>query len=460
MPADVLLVTRSIESINKAISYCADDCRKLIIVNMMESDELVIKKTRGHFNAHFYNIDPERSISWSVNRALTSSHESWVFLLTDETVSLLSTVGSLEDIAVTIPRLASLKGMALPGISPSRYHSFFGTLYSRRVLRDVKQFDPSIRDLSVVAYNWAREVQNQGWFHMLTYVESSTILPPSVLPRSVETEESNGDGDQDAYIVPNIRGSGQTRWRGLGTKPPWAYSTTVVIPHYGPNVRILMSAVESWRHQFNRPYILVYDTGTPSKYHPDIRAISSEDVEVHFMRWHGLREPLTSVSLAFDHGIIDCRTRRIIFTHNDVFPLSQTIVDELVNLCDESNPVVGYESHYLSERVPDKLVGTQLTCAYLPTLNRVRLRWISGDRDDSPEEGFGLSLHYAGIKPRFIGIEKNSINVRTTHFHHVGKFTTAPLYYPGIVHHVNIAASEVIEEAEKRLMRWRESSDG
>jgi hypothetical protein len=157
------------------------------------------------------------------------------------------------------------------------------------------------------------------------------------------------------------------------------------------------------------------------------------------------------VALVYNHGILDCRTRYLIFTHNDLVPISQTVVSDLISSCSEDIPVVGYESCPFPN-----YVGTQLTVACRPVLDQVRIRWEMATPYTWVEEGFNRCLGQAGITPRLIGREKQG-RVRTPHFDHVGRLVTTRVYFQDSLELVRVKADldQVLEESEQRLQSWR-----
>jgi hypothetical protein len=324
-----------------------------------------------------------------------------------------------------------------------------GTLYSTSVLKNIAGFEPTVPDISMVAYDWARATRDRGWAHITTYVEGTDDSPRSV-SSGEEREDFSEEKSRDGLVIPR---PGPINWMGSFKRRPWHYKATVVIPHYGRDLRLLTNVIESWRLQTERPYIVVYDTGTSAEYHSSLRALASYDTEVHFCRWHGVRNPYDPVALAYNHGITDCRTKHILFTHNDIVPLSQTVVSELISSSFEDVPVVGYESSAVHN-----IVGTQLTIAHMPTLRRIRAVWDIIPTYNWIEEGFNTGLKQAGVTPRFIGKEK-SYRYKTPHFDHVGSWTTANLYVStdDVVCRVRSDLEQVLAEAEARLRVWRGS---
>jgi hypothetical protein len=310
-----------------------------------------------------------------------------------------------------------------------------------------------VTDVSVVAYTWATSVSEEGFIHVTAYVEDTGDSPAIVLPREVE-DHLLEDKIRDSLVIPQLELP--NGWMGSVKKRPWHYRATVVIPHFGNDFRLLMNVIESWRLQTERPYILIYDTGTPPEHHASLRALASYDTEVHFCRWHGVRNIYDPVALVYNHGIMDCRTKHIIFTHNDLVPISQTIVGDLILSACEDTPVVGYESNPFPT-----LVGTQLTAAYMSVLDRIKARWEIIHSYTWVEEGFNRCLKQAGITPMFIGREKNGRS-KTPHFDHVGCFVTTKIYFKEghELTRVKSDLAQMLEETEKRLQGWRGAYNG
>ena len=325
-----------------------------------------------------------------------------------------------------------------------------GTVYSVSVLKGIHAFPLMVTDVSVAAYNWATSVGDRGWAHVTAYVEDTADSPAVDLPR-----ESDGDfledKIRDSLVIPRV--DSVNGWLGSAKKRPWHFKATVVIPHFGKDLRLLMNVIESWRLQTEHPYILIYDTGTPPEYHGSLRGLASYDTEVHFCRWHGVRNVYDPVVMAYNHGMTDCRTKHIIFTHNDLVPISKTLVSDLISSSLEGTPVVGYESNNRPG-----LVGTQLTAAYMPVLDRIRARWEIIHSDTWAEEGFNRCLKQAGIVPRFIGKEKSGRS-KTPHFDHIGALVTTRVYF-NKGHDFSLVMANldrVLEEAEARVQVWRGS---
>lgn len=448
---DVILITETGAPIGPVSHYCTDQKHNLIVVDVSDSENglsLRSLELSDGITITLLKSSIIKTVSSAVCKALGYCNSQWVLIIDDVTFNTIRNLPDIKKIAETIPRLASIRQTNVPGVHPIQFNPLMGTLYSLPVLRGIHSFPVMITDISVVAYTWATSVGGEGFIHVTAYVEDTGDSPAIVLPREVE-DHLLEEKTRDSLVIPQL--GSLKGWVGLAKKRPWHYRVTVVIPHFGNDFRLLMNVIESWRLQTERPYILIYDTGTPPEHHASLRALASYDVEVHFCRWHGVRNIYDSVALAYNHGIIDCRTRHIIFTHNDLVPISQTVVSDLISSSCEDTPVVGYESSFLPT-----LVGTQLTAVYMPALDQVRVKWEIIPSYTWVEEGFNRCLQQAGITPMLIGREKSGRS-RTPHFDHVGCLVITKLYFNEgrELARVKSDLDQVLEETEKRLQGWR-----
>jgi hypothetical protein len=428
-----------------------DQKNNLIIVDVSKSEDgLLLRSMDLGDGVTLTSLRSSRlkTISSAVLKALSHCQSRWVFVIDDATFGTIRNLPTIKKVAETVPRLASIRQTNVPGIHAVQYNQLMGTLYSFPVLNGIHLFPMMIADVSVVAYTWANSVGGEGWVHVTAYVEDTGDPPAIVLPREVE-DHFLEEKTRDSLVIPQLESL--HGWKGSVKKRPWHYRATVVIPHFGTAFYLLMNVIESWRLQKEHPYILIYDTGTPPEHHAALRALASYDTEVHFCRWHGVKNVYDPVAMVYNHGITDCRTQHIIFTHNDLVPISRTLVGDLISASCEDTPVVGYEC----ETKPG-LIGTQLTAAYMPVLDRIRARWDLAPSDTLIEEGFTRCFKQAGITPRFIGREKAG-RTRTLHFDHIGGLVTTKLYLRRSYKDTPIQSSldKVLEETEARLQVWR-----
>lgn len=449
---DIVLITETGTPIGPVSHYCTDQKYNLIVVDVSKSaDGISLRPLELSDGITVTLLRPSslKTVSSAVCKALGHCHSRWVFVIDDSTFGTIRNLSTIKKIAETVPRLASIRQTNVPGIHPTNFNPLMGTLYSAPVLNGIHAFPMMIADISVVAYTWGTSVGGEGWAHVTAYVEDTGDSPAIVLPRGVE-DHLLEEKTRDSLVIPQLDSS--KGWMGSVKKRPWHYRATVVIPHFGTDFRLLMGVIESWRLQTKNLYILIYDTGTPPEHHAALRALASYDTEIHFCRWHGVKNMYDPVALAYDHGITDCRTPHIIFTHNDLVPISKTVASDLLSSCLlEDSPVVGYESV-----TRPGLIGTQLTVASMTVLGQIRARWHTDSSDSGIEEGFNRCLKQAGITPRFVGKEKLGRS-KTPHFDHIGSLVTTRLYINNgkPVPSVQDNLDRVLEETEARLQSWR-----
>ena len=208
---------------------------------------------------------------------------------------------------------------------------------------------------------------------------------------------------------------------------PHAYPVTVVIPHLN-TVEQLELAIECWRWQSVRPYILVIDTGSRWEVCEELELrIRRNDCEVHFIRAHGYRHSSAPVTHALDLAHSICRTPYLFHTHSDVFPMRRDFLAFMLAQCSESSPVVGWQ---MSPRTSTKgsptrhewaeAVSHTATAVHMATAHRARLMWsmesyyahrpherVNTAGWPDTESPFLLTMKAAGIKPILLGPEPN-----------------------------------------------------
>lgn len=376
----------------------------------------------------------------AANRGIEQAQGKGVLLLSDETYKVIKHLSEIERVVETFLRVGSVtvRSDVPPGTRVVGYNPLWGTWYQRDALRAVGSFDGAIRDTAVAAYRWAGLAQRQGWVQLEVYQDRVEIGSGGA---ELAAPGSPAEPTRDGWVVPH-------RNSGTGARQPWSFPVTVAIPHYGGHYRLLLACLESWRLQTRNPYICVYDTGTCYVDYPTLFSLESLDTEIHLCRWHGQRYILSAVSLAYSHAFDDCRTSYLLLTHNDILPISQTILEELISQCDSDHPVVGYES---LDQTGD--IGTQLTLVHVPTLDRLRIGFgvRPGQR---PLEQASDQLRQVGIVPRWIGKERAG-RVQTPHFEHVGGVVSTQLYRPQQWDTIQNTIEEVIHTTEYRLKIWR-----
>jgi hypothetical protein len=184
-------------------------------------------------------------------------------------------------------------------------------------------------------------------------------------------------------------------------------------------------------------------------------------VEVHFSRWRGFKGLWDSVAAAYQHALNDCRTKKLLYTHSDIFPMSPDVLTDLDSLCDSNQPVVGY-----GQESPLQ-IGTTLTMVHVPTLDQLHTTWSIRSYQNLtpskllsktiyPEQAFNISLQRSGVTPKIIGQEKKEERQTTLHYDHVYSYTLSCLYNSAYHSRQESLFEESLQQAELRLAQWRE----
>lgn len=374
-----------------------------------------------------------------------------LFIVTDETMAGLSSLPTLLTYAATLPRLAHLQ---VGGTQVLQHYvpNLIKGWWSHQALKQIGTLDSTL-DLVESLHDWAKRASRKG-------LGCFTVPgPEEYLPVPLPTAPPPRGG-----IAPDISPENPKRWLGKNVSL-WAYQMTVVIPHWGPDVRALKVAVEGWQKQSIPTFVQIVDTGSEARVLRRILSLEGPGVEVHSCRWQGLAHRACFAGLAYEHAMADCRTPHLITTHNDVFPLTRTVAEELRDQCTQQTSVVGYRMSPRRSPRYRTMVGSVLTCIRLQVMDRIRATWnqrwlqLIGcpDEPDWPdvEVPFNESLRFAGIEPKLLGDTIVGSRQQTPHFEHIGGYTTSLLYAPQQRHKMETWADEVITTAESRYASWR-----
>lgn len=268
------------------------------------------------------------------------------------------------------------------------------------------------------------------------------------------------------------------KWEGNNRVKPWDYRVTVTFPCLD-NWEDIQLIVELWRLQTLRPYITIVDTGSKPENLERILALRAEDVEVHSLKTNGVLHPCDLPAIANNLATSLCRTKYQLFTHSDVFPRSRTVVEELVGLCREKSPVVGYQMTWPRPYETDKRwVGHQLTMMDMDVMlkdvgldwNQRRLCLLFGfDSQNVPhpynkwfpdtELLFNMQAVKAGVEPYHIGQERYGGVYVDDRIEHVRALTNSQNYLTDFHQtywkQAKEWAKEARERAKQRLEEWR-----
>lgn len=232
-------------------------------------------------------------------------------------------------------------------------------------------------------------------------------------------------------------------WEGRAARKPWEHRVTVAIPHLD-TPEPLPEVIELLRLQYEKPYILIVDTGSSPASRAILETFRDEDLEIHYVFGHAYRHASEPVCVALDLAHALCRSEYLFHTHADVFARRRDLLGWMLAQCNEACPVVGYQ---LSERswVTQEwqgMVSHTATMLHMPTIawkhgiswsyQRVHYGygypWVMGAGWPDTETGFNRGLRTAGIKPRLIGNDVNYQRQVDDNIDHVRSYSGSKLY--------------------------------
>lgn len=257
-------------------------------------------------------------------------------------------------------------------------------------------------------------------------------------------------------------------WEGRADRKPWSYAATVAIPHLN-TLDLLPAALDLWRLQTERPYLMMIDTGSPPAVCEALEKLRAPDLEIHYLRAHGYCHSSAPVTTALDAAHALCRTGHLLHVHADVFPRRRDLVAWLLEQCTEAVPVVGWE---MSPRSASPLwkgtVSHTCTMLHMPTMRRIGANWSMErwyERHGRPagqtvgwpdsESSFKDSLDDASIVPLLMGGEPNFELHRTEWFDHARSVTGSRVYGHGLASKIEAYAAKALAEAKARAIEWK-----
>lgn len=262
---------------------------------------------------------------------------------------------------------------------------------------------------------------------------------------------------------------GMPRVYGRG-KSPTEYSVTAAIPHLN-TIEPLKLVIELLRLQTERPFIMVIDTGSPPEVLAELYELRAEDVEIHSVAAHGYNHSSEPVAVALDVAHALCRTPWLFHTHTDCFPRRRDLLETWARLANVNTPVIGYR---MSPRdwittEWEWMVGHTALMLFMPPLHTIGASWnfqrmhyafgymldnLGGWPDT--ETGFNHALREAGIKPIFLGFDRNHDRQITDDYDHVRSFSGSSVYNQGS--YSKVAAEWMVaalSEARERVEKWK-----
>lgn len=294
-------------------------------------------------------------------------------------------------------------------------------------------------------------------------------------------ELGRGPGQQRSetvQIAPLRDGTAENRpWEGSCRRKPWRYQITAAIPVLD-TADTLSVVIDLLRLQTERPYIVVIDTGSRTEPFAQIEALRAEDVEVHCLRLNGVKHPSDFPAMAMDVAFAVCRTPFLFATHADCFLRKRTLLEEMVALCRERSPVVGYELSPRQHQDWQGMFGHTCTMFDMGVMDEIGAGWsmrrlarLFEIEDHSPDPrrpswpDTELLLNYLvrqhGIEPYLIGHEENAVRNKDENIDHCRSLTSGLLYNAPYYEQAREWADDAIAEARQRIQLWtRESQAG
>lgn len=259
-------------------------------------------------------------------------------------------------------------------------------------------------------------------------------------------------------------------WEGSSPKKPWDYKVTACIPVLDTPEELEL-VVKLLELQHERPFVQIIDTGSSPENWERIEALRSESVEVHQLRFAGVLHPSDFPAIAMDFAFGSARTEYLFATHADCFLRSQNVVGELLGLCNESCPIVGYEITPRSHQDWRGMVSHTCSIYHMPTMDKLGVGWslrrlcrLFGIHDTRPDPlrpnwpDTELLPNYivrnAGFTPKVIGTEENFCRTVDHRIDHCRTLTAGKLYSPEYFVKANEWAEDACKQARERIALW------
>ena len=258
-------------------------------------------------------------------------------------------------------------------------------------------------------------------------------------------------------------------WEGGYDPKPMHYRAEVSIPCLDCG-EMIQEVVGLWRAQTVKPYIALIDCGSTPEEHAKLEALRGPDLEVHALRFNGVRHPSDFPAIACDLAFSMCRSDVSVTTHSDVFLRRRDVLEELLMMCDENTPAVGYQMTERQHPGWEKVCSHTLSAWWMPkmweigagwSLARLCQRrkighWPNSQLRNMPDTEVLLSdiLEENGITPRFIGTEENEVQTLDHRIRHVRSLTGARLYAPAHAAKAGEWLKDALEEARTNIKEW------
>jgi glycosyltransferase involved in cell wall biosynthesis len=159
-------------------------------------------------------------------------------------------------------------------------------------------------------------------------------------------------------------------WEGYHETKPWDFEITAVIPTLN-TPKPLELLVKLLQIQSIKPFIIIVDTGSDKT----LEYLREENVEIHYLKLHGVKHPSDFTAIAMDLAFSLCRTEYMFATHSDCFPRRKNLLEDLLRMTKTISPVVGYEISPRAHKDWKGMVSHTATMYHIPTMDKIGLGW-------------------------------------------------------------------------------------
>lgn len=259
-------------------------------------------------------------------------------------------------------------------------------------------------------------------------------------------------------------------WEGAYKNRPWDFACEAVIPVLDtPDT--LECAIELLRLQSARPFIVIIDTGSSEANLQRVREFAARDVEVHSLRFNGVRHPSDFPAIAMDLAMSACRKNHLFCTHADVFLKDRYLLERMMSHVDEMCPAMGYQMTPRAHADWERMVSHTATMLYMPTMDRIGAGWslrrlcnnrkvdhipnILGNNWPDTELLINYILWENNLQAALIGTEKNHERTDDQYVDHCRSITAGRLYSQEYAAKAQIWLDDALTKAKERIELWK-----
>jgi hypothetical protein len=420
----IILIYRKESSLKTLYQFCIKYNIPLVVMNL--TDEKLYLESGICITYLTLKASEGTTISSAINKAVYHTLTNFL-LITEDQINLIEDFFTYSKVLANSPKNAAIHlTKSVSGTNQVQWIPILGSFYSKRGFSVVGNLDSSIRDISAVALEWSERARKSGWAFTLSDqgnekgIDLSLIEEPLKKKKEKEFRESN----------------------------PWGHKVTVIIPNYEYPIKALKAVTDLWRGQSIQPYIQIIDNSASNEYRNNLRVLENNQIEIFNMPQHKTKGPYDIINNSLDLGILTCRTPYAIITHNDLFPINRTLLEEMISQCDQNQPVVGYSS-------AEHNITYLLTTLEVSFIRNSKIQFSKpNSHKEKPQDYFNSQIHNSHVKVRSLGNEDISKYQMTPHFEHVGGYTLNKKLNLMEQDRSNSDLQRLVTEAELRKYKW------